>query len=98
MSSENNDFNCPTNANFLIAAMNNLAVSERIYDISTITTKGSAAIPEVNYQNFETLRRFLLSWRPSTSNSPDEVLWISYLENVLRGYDLDQSNYSVIPK
>ncbi|KAL3936614.1 MAG: hypothetical protein SGBAC_008105 [Bacillariaceae sp.] len=106
-----------TNANFLIAAMNNLAVSERIYDISTSTattstTNGSAAAnananatsnasnnnnPQVNYQNFETLRSFLLNCRPTTSNTPEEVLWIAYLENVLRGSDLEQSNYSVIP-
>mmetsp|Transcript_23816 Transcript_23816/g.58296 ORF Transcript_23816/g.58296 Transcript_23816/m.58296 type:complete len:267 (+) Transcript_23816:143-943(+) len=91
--------NSVTNANFLIAAMNNLAVSERIYDISTSTKASSSEEegPEVNYQYFETLRSFLLNWRPSTSNSPDEILWIHYLENVLRGCDLEQSNYSVIP-
>ncbi|CAJ1957574.1 unnamed protein product [Cylindrotheca closterium] len=87
-----------TNVNFLIAAMNNLAVSERIYDIATTTAKGSSSPqPEVNYHYFETLKGLLLNWRPSTMNSPDEVLWISYLENVLRGSDMEQSNYSVIP-
>jgi hypothetical protein len=95
------DLSRKVNSNFFLAAINNLAVSDRVQLIlrqrqgrTSISSTVPRNQPNVSLNRyFESLQNCLSLHRPERRNTPEEDLWNRYLSNVLKGNNMLQPTF-----